>query len=80
MSWLLSSTILQSGNSLKQYARGGSTYHKALAICARRIRAIEADEISEKTKASIYHQLGMVAQEQRQWAQARSVLPAGLAI
>jgi len=53
---------------LKRYPEAGEAYQKALTVYQN------LTDINEKQKAvssaGIYHQLGMVAQEQRQWAQA----------
>ena len=53
---------------LKQYAQAGASYQKALAILLNN-KGSDAATI-QKLSASIYHQLGMVAQEQHQWTQA----------
>ena len=54
--------------SLKQYTTAEATYRRALSMF------MGLTFLGEKEKAvmsaGIYHQLGMVAQEQRQWAQA----------
>ena len=52
-------------------------YQKALAIWLKN-KSYDADQIKQLS-ASIYHQLGMVAQEQRTVGAGRAVLPAGLA-
>lgn len=53
---------------LKQYAAAAESYQRTLGLVAG-LRSID-----EKTRglfsASVYHQLGIVGQEQRQWAQA----------
>jgi len=54
--------------ALKEYTAAEASYQKALAILLEN-RSYDADTI-KKLSASIYHQLGMVAQERRQWAQA----------
>ena len=54
---------------LKQYEAAEASYQKALSIWLDN-KGYEADEI-RKMSASIYHQLGSVAQEQRQWKQAQ---------
>jgi tetratricopeptide (TPR) repeat protein len=54
--------------ALKQYAAAEASYQKALAIHLT-LKIFDAAQ-KEEGSASIYHQLGMVAQEQRQWAQA----------
>jgi len=53
---------------LKQYSDAERSYRKALDIWVKN-KSFEADEI-KKMSATIYHQLGRVAQEQRQWQQA----------
>jgi tetratricopeptide (TPR) repeat protein len=53
---------------LKQYIAAEESYQKALAILLA-IKSYDADTI-KKLSASIYHQLGMVAEEERQWEQA----------
>jgi tetratricopeptide (TPR) repeat protein len=53
---------------LKQYVAAEASYQKALAIWLKN-KSYDADAI-KKQSASIYHQLGIVAQEQRQWKQA----------
>ena len=54
---------------LKNYKEAEALYRKALAIWLEN-KSYEADKIKQLS-ASIYHQLGMVAQEQRKWEQAR---------
>jgi len=51
---------------LKQYAAAEASYQKALSL-SKRLR--DSDQ-RQKATASVYHQLGYVAQAQRQWAQA----------
>src|SRR5262249_24614737 len=63
---------------LKQYIAAGASYQKALSIWLAN-KHYNADEI-KKTSASIYHQLGYVAQEQRQWAQAEAYYQQALQI
>ena len=55
---------------LKNYKEAEALYRKALAILLEN-KSYEADRIKQ-ISASIYHQLGMVAQEQRQWEQAEA--------
>jgi tetratricopeptide (TPR) repeat protein len=55
---------------LKQYAAAEMLYQKALAIWLEN-KSYDADAI-KKQSASIYHNLGRVAQEQRQWEQAEA--------
>ncbi len=52
----------------QQFAGAEASYQKALSIWLDN-KHYDADKIREWS-ASIYHQLGVVAQEQRQWAQA----------
>jgi len=54
---------------IKQYDDTHAAYQKALEILLKNT-SYDAD-IIKKINASIYHQLGVVAQEQRQWEQAR---------
>ncbi len=53
---------------LKQYERAQSSYEKALSIWLKN-KGFDAREIRRRS-ASIYHQLGRVAEEQREWEQA----------
>ncbi|MFN8467951.1 MAG: tetratricopeptide repeat protein [Caldilineaceae bacterium] len=53
---------------LKHYAMAEHTYQEALGY-ARDLKGLN-DEARASYSAILYHQLGMVAQEQRQWAQA----------
>ena len=63
---------------LKQYVQAEAFYQKAL------LRYLANRMYDEKTirhdSASIYHQLGMVAQEQRQWDQAKTYYQQALQI
>ena len=63
---------------LKQYAAAEASYQKALAIWLEN-KSHNADEI-KKRSASIYHQLGAVAREQRQWQQAEQYYQQALQI
>ncbi len=54
--------------ALKQYADAEVSYQRALTILMENT-SMDADTL-KKRSAPIYHQLGMVAQEQRQWEQA----------
>jgi tetratricopeptide (TPR) repeat protein len=63
---------------LKRYTEAEASYQKALALHLR-IRSFD-EETSKKLSAGIYHQLGMVAQEQRQWAQAEQYYQQALQI
>ncbi len=53
---------------LKQYVVAEASYQKVLSLLFNN-QQLDADTI-KKQSASIYHQLGRVAQEQRQWTQA----------
>ena len=53
---------------LRQYEQAETSYREALRLLSLQV-ALE-HETEEKMKASIYHNLGMVAQGQRQWQQA----------
>jgi len=64
--------------ALKQYAAAEASYQKALSIWLGN-KGFEASQIRHGC-ASIYHQLGRVAQEQRQWAQAEQYYKEALAI
>ena len=63
---------------LKQYAAAEVSYQKALSIWLNN-KSYEPDQI-KKMSASIYHQLGYVAQEQRQWAQVEQYYQQALAL
>jgi tetratricopeptide (TPR) repeat protein len=63
---------------LKQYAAAGETYQKTLDLIAG-LRGVD-ETLRGKMKASTYHQLGMVAQEQRQWKQAEGYYQQALEI
>jgi tetratricopeptide (TPR) repeat protein len=54
--------------TLKQYDVAEASYQKALELVAR-LEKID-QERRVKLEASVYHQLGTVAQEQRRWSQA----------
>jgi tetratricopeptide (TPR) repeat protein len=54
----------------KQYAAAETSYQKVLSIWLTN-QSFEPDVIKQKS-SSIYHQLGYVAQEQRQWPQAEA--------
>jgi tetratricopeptide (TPR) repeat protein len=54
---------------LKHYAEAERSYKRALAVLENR-KDIDTQRI-RKGSASLYHQLGRVAQEQRQWEQAQ---------
>ncbi len=54
--------------ALKEYAAAEASYQKALAIWLEN-KSYHAEAI-KKQSASIYHDLGRVAEEQRQWVQA----------
>jgi tetratricopeptide (TPR) repeat protein len=71
----------QKGNSLlttKQYDAARSVYNQAMNMLDRSTELPE--ELRTKIRAKIYHQLGMVAQEQRQWAQAEQYYQQALRI
>ena len=55
---------------LKNYKEAESLYQKALDIHLK-LKIFDANQL-KKGSASIYHQLGMVAEEQRQWEQAEA--------
>ncbi len=63
---------------LKHYAEAEETYQQALSIL--QINTHYPQEAVKKVSAGVYHQLGMVAQEQRQWAQAEQYYQQALAI
>ncbi len=54
--------------NLKEYAAANASYQKALSHLLEN-KHLDADTI-KKRSASIYHELGKVAEEQRQWTQA----------
>jgi tetratricopeptide (TPR) repeat protein len=63
---------------LKQYAAAKASYQRALSL----LPGLSSLEEREKAilSAGIYHQLGIVAQEQRQWTQAERYYQQALAI
>ena len=63
---------------LKQYAAAEATYHRALELLGR--QEMLDIGIRKRGKASIYHQLGSVAQEQRAWEQAEGYYQQALAL
>ena len=63
---------------LKNYKEAEALYRKALAILLEN-KSYEADRIKQRS-ASIYHQLGRVAEEQRQWEQAEAYYQQALQI
>jgi tetratricopeptide (TPR) repeat protein len=63
---------------LRLYKEAEASYQKALAIWLEN-KSYGADDI-KKMSASIYYQLGMVAQEQRQWSQAEQYYQQALSI
>lgn len=63
---------------LKQYAIAEKSYQKALSIFLEN-KSFEPDDI-KKLSAGIYHQLGRVAEEQRQWEQAENYYKQALQI
>ena len=54
---------------LKRYEAAQASYQRALSIWLG--NKSYPEETIKRRSASIYHQLGMVAEEQRQWDQAR---------
>ncbi len=64
--------------SLKQYKEAEKSYQKALNLVAH-AQGID-EEFRGKLKAGVYHQLGRVAQEQRQWQQAEQYYQQALQI
>ena len=63
---------------LKQYARAEETYRKTLAFVEHH-PSLDKARRAELT-AGTYHQLGSVAEEQREWAQATHYYQQALAI
>ena len=63
---------------LKNYKEAEALYCKALAIWLEN-KSYKTDEI-KKLSASIHHQLGVVAQEQRKWEQAEAYYQQALQI
>ena len=63
---------------LKQYQEAEKSYQKALDMVTR-TQGID-EEVRSKLRAGVYHQLGVVAQEQRQWAQAEAYYQQALQI
>jgi len=63
---------------LKLYENAETSYKKALSIW-RENKSYDTDEI-RKMSATIYHQLGYVAQDQRQWQQAEQYYQQALQI
>jgi tetratricopeptide (TPR) repeat protein len=64
--------------SLKQYTSAWASYQKALR-CVATLKAV-GEEQRNRMNASIYHQLGIIAQIQRQWEQAEQYYKEALAI
>ena len=62
---------------LRHYHEAEATYHQALALFTA---AAAHDASLRRHTAGVYHQLGRVAQEQRQWAQAAQQYQPALAI
>ena len=62
---------------LKRYPEAEAGYKRALKMWTR---AAEAEPEWRKLGSSIYHQLGIVAQEQRRWAEAEGYYKQALAI
>jgi tetratricopeptide (TPR) repeat protein len=63
---------------LKRYAAAEASCQKTLGLIAG-LRDVD-EEMRGKMTASVYHQLGMVAGEQRRWAQAEEYYQQALAI
>ena len=63
---------------LRQYQAAEVTYKRALALLAA--NTYLAKQTSKKVSSSVYHQIGIVAQEQRQWGQARGYFLQSLTI
>ncbi len=63
---------------LKHYEAAEASYQKALSLWLGN-KGYDADTIG-KGSASIYHQLGIVAEEQRRWAQAEDYYQKALAL
>jgi tetratricopeptide (TPR) repeat protein len=64
--------------ALKEYIAAEISYQKALALHLQ--ITIFDEATSKKLSAGIYHQLGMVAQEQRQWKEAEQYYQQALQI
>ncbi len=62
----------------KQYEDAGRSYRKVLEVVEQIGRVDE--ETKSRVKATIYHQLGVMAQEQRQWLQAEQYYQQALQI
>jgi tetratricopeptide (TPR) repeat protein len=71
-------TIANGQSDLRQYEEAVALYQKVLELADRLDRVDK--ENKSRLRATVYHQLGMVAQEQRQWAQARDYLLQALEI
>jgi tetratricopeptide (TPR) repeat protein len=63
---------------LKRYMEAETSYRKALEILENNHKA--NSELKKKGAAAVWHQLGYIAQEQRQWAQAEDYYRKALAI
>jgi len=63
---------------LKQHAAAEAAYQKAIGLLSQQ-EALDT-EIKERGKAGMLHQLGRVAEEQRQWAQAEGYYQQALEI
>ena len=70
--------IAESALEIKQYAKAERAYQDALGYISD-LKGIN-EETGANYKATTYHQLGIVAQEQRQWAQAEQHYQRALAI
>src|SRR5436190_7887049 len=62
--------------SLKQDSAAEASYKKVLEL----VNQLEDKEMRGELSASVYHQLGMVAQHRRQWAQAEQYYQQALLI
>ena len=61
-------SIAKRKSQLKQYAEAEVLYHEALRLFSQ-LEHIE-EHVHSKLKAAIYHNLGFIAREQRQWSKA----------
>jgi tetratricopeptide (TPR) repeat protein len=64
--------------ALKEYVAAETSYQKVLEVTLK-LEQIDK-QFRDKMRASAYHQLGMVAQEQRQWIQAEQYYQQALQI
>ena len=68
--YLVFDRLAYSNLNLKQYDEAQKAYERGLALIGRLISS--SAEWRGKAKASTYHQLGRVAEEQRRWEEAES--------